>query len=168
MNLIVAVDNNWAIGCKGNLLVHLPDDLKYFKEKTLDKVVVMGRKTLESLPGGKPLKNRVNIVLTRNKEYVNEDVIVCYSVESLDDYISKYNQEDVFIIGGADIYNMLIPYCKYAYVTKIDSEFEADKHITNLDRLDNWHIIDTSEVQENNGLEYTFNTYENRDIKLIN
>ena len=103
MNLIVAVDKNWAIGKDNKLLVSIPDDMKFFRETTSGKVVVMGRKTLESFPNGKPLKNRVNIVLTRDESYQVKDAIVVHSKEELDKELAKYNSDDIFVIGGESI-----------------------------------------------------------------
>jgi dihydrofolate reductase len=162
MNLIVAVDENWGIGYKGKLLTYLPDDLKYFKEKTLYKVVVMGRKTLESLPNGKPLANRTNIVLTRDKNYKCDGVTVCNSINELTETIKDYDSDSVFIIGGAQIYNELINDCNKAYVTKIYKEFIVDASIKNIDILPNWELIEKSPIHEYNGTNYCFCVYEKK------
>ena len=123
MNLIAAADENWAIGKDGGLLAHLPGDMKFFRETTKEKVVVMGRKTLESFPGKKPLKNRVNIVLTRNTDYAPEGVTLCGSVEEALELLKQYDSEDVFIIGGGTVYRAFLPYCKKAYITHIFHTF---------------------------------------------
>ena len=112
MNLIAAADENWGIGKNGGLLAHISGDMKYFRETTKGKIVVMGRKTLESFPGGKPLKNRVNIVLTGNKDFVPEGVVICHSVEETLEKLKEYPKEDVFIIGGGMIYKAFLPWCK--------------------------------------------------------
>ena len=124
MNLIVAVDKNWAIGKDNKLLVSIPDDMKFFRETTTGKVVVMGRKTLESFPNGKPLKNRVNIVLTRDPNYEVKDAIIVHSKEELDEELKKYNQDDIFVIGGESIYRMMLNDCKRAFVTYVDYAYE--------------------------------------------
>lgn len=162
MKTIVAVDNNWGIGKEGGLLVHLPGDLNYFKEKTLGKVVVMGRTTFESLPGRKPLKNRVNIVLSRNPEFEPEGCIKCKSMGELFKTLESYDMEDVFIIGGADIYKQFSPYCSGHLVTKINAVFNADKYFENLDLRDDLVIVAESEVQKENGVEYRFTEYKRK------
>ena len=119
MNLIVAVDENWAIGLRNQLLVSIPADMKFFRETTMGKVVVMGRKTLESFPGGQPLKNRTNIVLTKDTSYHVKDAVAVHSVKTLLEEIKKYEEEEIYVIGGDSVYKLLLPYCKIAYVTKI-------------------------------------------------
>lgn len=128
MNLIVAVDKNWAIGLHNKLLVSIPADMKFFRETTMGKVVVMGRKTLESFPGGQPLKKRTNIVLTSDKNYKVKDAVVVNSVEALLEELRQYNDEDIYVIGGESIYRQLLPYCKVAHITKIDHAYEADTY----------------------------------------
>ena len=117
MNLIVAVDKNWAIGKENKLLVSIPQDMKFFRETTIGKVVVMGRKTLESFPGGQPLKQRTNIVLTTDKNYSVKDAIVVHTIDEWLEELKKYNDEDIYVIGGESIYRQMLPYCKLAHVT---------------------------------------------------
>lgn len=140
MNLIVAVDKNWAIGLHNKLLVSIPADMKFFRETTMGKVVVMGRKTLESFPGGQPLKRRTNIVLTSDKNYKVKDAVVVNSVEALLEELRQYNDEDIYVIGGESIYRQLLPYCKVAHITKIDHAYEADTYFPNLDEMPEWKI----------------------------
>ena len=128
MNLIAAVDKNWAIGCKNKLLVSIPADMKFFRETTTGKVVVMGRKTLESFPNGQPLKKRVNIVLTRDKNFKAGDAIIVHSMEELREELKKYPSEDIYVIGGETIYKQLLDDCDVAHITKIDYAFEADAY----------------------------------------
>jgi len=161
MKAIVAVDNNWGIGKEGKLLVHLSNDLKYFKEKTFGKVVVMGRETFESLPGKKPLQNRINIVLSRNPEF-KADCIICRSMGELFKELENHNMEDVFIIGGANIYKQFSPYCSSFLVTKIDASFEADKYFENLDLRDDLDLCYESDVKIENGTEYKFTEYRRK------
>lgn len=160
MNLIVAVDKNWAIGCNNKLLVSIPADMKFFREITEGKVVVMGRKTLESLPGGQPLKKRANIVITSDRNYRVKDAVVAASVEEALEELGKYNEEDIYIIGGESIYRQMLPYCKTAYVTKIDHAYAADTYFTNLDKMEDWKLTGVSEEQTYFSLEYVFAKYE--------
>ena len=160
MNLIVAVDKNWAIGKDNKLLVSIPQDMKFFRETTMGKVVVMGRKTLESFPGGQPLKKRTNIVITRDKNYSVKDAIVVHSVEEALEELKKYNSEDVYVIGGDSIYRQMLPYCHVAHVTKINHAYEADTYFPNLDEKEEWLVTGVSDEQTYFDLEYEFVRYE--------
>ena len=164
MKAIVVGDKNWGIGKDGKLLVHLPGDLKYFKEKTLGKVVVMGRATFESLPGKSPLKDRVNIVLSRNMEFRPDypDCIVCRTIDQVFNVLENYDTEDIFIIGGQEIYKQFLPYCSGHLVTKINNVFDADKHFENLDIREDMELIWKSEKHIENGLEYQFTEYRRK------
>ena len=160
MNLIVAVDKNWAIGKENKLLVSIPQDMKFFRETTMGKVVVMGRKTLESFPGGQPLKKRTNIVITRDKNYSVKDAIVVHSVEEALEELKNYNSEDVYVIGGDSIYRQMLPYCDIAHVTKINHAYEADTYFPNLDENEEWLVTGVSDEQTYFNLEYEFVRYE--------
>lgn len=160
MNLIAAVDKNWAIGNKNKLLVSIPADMKFFRETTTGKVVVMGRKTLESFPNGLPLKNRTNIVLTHDKSYNVKDAILVHSMEELREELKKYPSEDIYVIGGETIYRQLLDDCDVAHITKIEYEFEADAFFPNLDEMPEWKITADSEEQTYFDLEYFFYKYE--------
>lgn len=162
MNLIVAVDNNWAIGNKNELLVRIPNDHKHFREETTGKVVVLGRKTLETFPQGLPLKNRTNIILSRDKNYHVKDAIVVHSVDELLEELKKYNDEDVYIIGGESIYRQMLPYCNVAHITKIDHEYEADTYFPNLDKDEAWEITADSDEQTYFDIAYQFLKYERK------
>ena len=162
MNTIVAVDKNWGIGCGNRLLVSIPSDMKFFRETTSGKVVVMGRKTLESFPGGRPLQNRTNIVLTGNMDYQVKGALVCHSPEEVLVELKKYDDEDIYIIGGESIYRQFLPYCDVAHVTKIDHAYEADAHFPNLDEMEDWEITADSEEQTYFDLEYVFLKYERK------
>jgi dihydrofolate reductase len=120
----------------------------------------MGRKTLESFPGGLPLKNRTNIVLTRNENYKVKDAIIVHSIEELMEELKKYPAEDVYCIGGDTIYKQLLPYCDAAQVTKIDFAYIADSYFPNLDEDPQWHVAAESEEQTYFDLEYKFVRYE--------
>lgn len=160
MNLIVAVDNNWAIGSKNRLLVRIPRDQKHFREETTGKVVVLGRKTLETFPQGQPLQNRTNIILSRDRNCQVKGAIVVHSVEELLEELKKYDSKDVYVIGGESVYRQLLPYCDTAHVTKIDHIYEADVHFPDLDKDPEWEITADSDEQTYFDIAYTFLKYE--------
>lgn len=160
MNLIVAVDKNWAIGYNNKLLISIPEDMKFFRQTTMNKIVVMGKNTLESFPNAKPLKNRVNIVIALEKDYEVEGATVVNSIEEALEEIAKYNTEDVFVIGGGSIYRQMLDYCDTAYITYIDHAYQADTHFPNLDEKDEWKIVEESEEQTYFDIEYYFRTYK--------
>ena len=160
MNLIAAVDRNWAIGKNNQLLVRIPMDQKFFRETTTGKVVVMGRKTLESFPNGLPLKNRTNIVLTHNPNYQVKDAIVVHSMEELREELTKYNSDDIYVIGGEQIYKALVDECDVAHITKIEYEYDADAYFPNLDEKPEWKVVADSEEQTYFDLEFFFYKYE--------
>ncbi len=162
MNLIVAVDRNWAIGCRNELLVRIPNDHKHFREETTGKVVVLGRKTLETFPQGLPLKNRTNIILSGNPNYRVKDAVIVHSLEELLEELKKYDDEEIYIIGGESVYRQLLPYCEVAHVTKIEHAYQADAYFPNLDESDEWEITAQSEEQTYFDIEYTFIKYERK------
>lgn len=163
MNLIVNVDSNWAIGYRGKLLVSIPEDMKFFRSETTGKVVVLGRKTLDTFPGGQPLKNRTNIILTRNPNYQVKGAIICHSVEEVLEELKKYNSEDVYIIGGDSIYKEFLPYCDVAHVTRTDHVYDADAWFPNLEEDPAWVLTDESEEKTYFDLEFRFCRYERRE-----
>lgn len=150
MKLIAAVSSDWGIGFNGNLLFHIPEDMRFFKEKTTGHVVVMGRKTYESI--GKPLPNRENYVLTRDENYKDEKVHVIHQVDEI--------PKDSFVIGGQEIYNLLLPFCDIAYITKVAKHKNCDKYCPNLDSSFDWLIRDVSDIHQHEDLMYKFITYE--------
>lgn len=160
MNLIVAVDKNWGIGYQNKLLVSIPEDMKFFRNETSGKIVVMGRKTLESFPNGLPLKNRTNIVLTKNQNYKVKGATVLHSVEDVLEELKKYPTEDVYVIGGDSIYREFLPYCDVAHVTRIDHAYEADTHFPNIEKMPEWVLTGESEEKTYFDLEFTFCRYE--------
>ena len=162
MNLIVNVDSNWAIGYR-KLLVSIPEDMKFFRSETTGKVVVLGRKTLDTFPGGQPLKNRTNIILTRNPNYQVKGAIICHSVEEVLEELKKYNSEDVYIIGGDSIYKEFLPYCDVAYVTRTDHVYDADAWFPNLEEDPAWVLTGESEEKTYFDLEFRFCRYERRE-----
>ena len=160
MQAIVAADNNWGIGYQNRLLVSIPSDMKFFRQKTTGNVIVMGRKTLESFPNGLPLKNRVNIVLTKNKNYQVKDAVIVHSEEELLEELKKYSSEKIYVIGGERIYKMMLSYCDTVYVTMIDREFQADTYFPNLDQMEDWKMTEEGEEQTCFDLEFAFTKYE--------
>lgn len=162
MNIIVAVDENWAIGYRGDPLVRIPADHKMFRNETIGKVVVLGRKTMDTFPGGLPLAGRTNIVLTRNPEYQVKDAIVVHSVEELLAELKNYDTKDVYVIGGDSVYSQLLPYCDTAHVTKIDRSYEADTYFPNLDASGEWEITAESDEQSYFDTTYHFLKYERK------
>ncbi|MBQ7955675.1 MAG: dihydrofolate reductase [Lachnospiraceae bacterium] len=163
MNLVVAVDENWAIGNKNKLLVSIPNDMKMFRELTTGKVVVLGRKTLETFPQGQPLKNRTNIILSKNESYEVNGAVVVHSVDELLEELKKYSTEDIYIIGGDSIYKQMLPYCDVAHVTRIDHAYEADSYFPNLDADPEWEITADSDEQVYFDLTYQFVKYERKN-----
>lgn len=163
MNLIVNVDSNWAIGYRGKLLVSIPEDMKFFRSETTGKVVVLGRKTLDTFPGGQPLKNRTNIILTRNPNYQVKGAIICHSVEEVLEELKKYNSKDVYIIGGDSIYKEFLPYCDVAHVTRTDHVYDADAWFPNLEEDPAWVLTGESEEKTYFDLEFRFCRYERRE-----
>ena len=162
MKAILAADKNWGIGYNNRLLVSIPSDMKFFRQTTTGKVVVMGRKTLESFPNGLPLKNRTNIVLTANPDYDVKDAVIVHSKDELLEELKKYNEDDIYVIGGESIYRMMLPYCDTVLVTKIDRAFQADTHFPNLDEMEEWTLTEESEEQTCFDLEFRFTKYERK------
>ena len=162
MKAILAADKNWGIGYNNHLLVSIPSDMKFFRQTTTAKVVVMGRKTLESFPNGMPLKNRTNIVLTGNQNYQVKDAVVVHSEDELMEELEKYDTDDIFVIGGESVYRMMLPHCDTVYVTKIDRAFQADTFFPDLDEMDEWVMTEESEEQTCFDLEFCFTKYERR------
>ena len=162
MNLIVAVDEEWGLGYKGDLLARVRADLQNFRRVTEGKIVVLGSNTLATFPGGRVLKNRTNLVLNWDPDYAPEGAIVVHSLEELFEVLKGYDTEDVFVIGGASVYKQLLPYCRKAYVTKFLKSFEKDACIPNLDQDPDWTLTWQSEVQtaEDADFPFIFTIYE--------
>ena len=162
MNAIVAADKNWGIGYKNKLLISIPSDMKFFRQTTMNHVVVMGRKTLESFPNGLPLAKRTNIVLTRDQDYKVKGAILVHSEEELLEELKKYEEDDIFVIGGGSVYEMMLPYCNTVYVTKIDFAYQADTYFPNLDEMPDWEMTEESEEQTCFDIEFAFTKYERK------
>ncbi len=158
INLIVMVDRNWGIGKDGDLLFFIEQDKDFFRNMTIGKTIVMGRKTFESLPEKKPLGGRVNIVLTNDSDFKRGGVIVCHSAEEVLREAEKY--PEVFIIGGGEIYSLFLPYCGRAYVTKVDAVRTADRYMVNLDKSPDWQIVSETKDFIHGEFPYRFAVYE--------
>lgn len=162
MDIIVAVDEKWGIGKDGDLLQRISADMKNFRRKTTGNVLVMGRKTLESFPNKKPLPNRVNIVLTNNRSYEAEGVVLCHSIDELPEVLKAYPEQQIFVAGGGSIYAQLLPQCERAYVTKIYNTYEADTVFPDLDEHPDWELAEKGEMQEENGVKFSFDVYQKK------
>lgn len=162
MDIIVARDDGWGIGRNGDLLRRISADMKRFRAMTMGNVLIVGRKTLESFPGGRPLPERVNIVLTGNREYRAEGAVPCHSPEELPGLLRAYEGKRVFVAGGGSIYRQLLPLCRRAYVTHIHDSFPADTYFPNLDEDPGWVLLEKGAAQEEKGVPFSFDLYENR------
>lgn len=162
MNIIAAVDRHWGIGRKGRLLVSIPADHRHFREETMGKVVVYGRKTLQTFPQGAPLEGRRNIILSRNPGFKVKNAVVVHSLEELSGELGVYPSRDVYCIGGGEVYRQLLPYCDTAHITRIDHVYEADAYFPDLDRDPEWGITADSEEQTYFDIAYTFLRYERK------
>lgn len=162
MNIIVAADEKWGIGNKGNLLVRIPSDQKLFRQETLGKTVVYGRKTLQTFPGGMPLEGRENIILSRNPDCKVKNAQVVHSLEELKEKLGSFDREDVWVIGGGEVYEQLLYFCDTVHVTRIDHTYEADVRFPDLDAMPEWEITADSDEQYYFDLTYHFVKYERR------
>lgn len=161
MKLIVAVDEKWGIGKNGDLLLSIPDDMRFFREKTRRAVLVMGYNTLLSFPNSKPLPGRMNLVLIDIDGMSAPGTVMCNSMEHLFGIIRDMNTDDIFIIGGGYTYRQFLPYCDTAYITKMQFSGDADTFIPNLDELPEWTVVEASKEEEHEGVKYRFVTYHN-------
>ena len=159
MKCILSADNNWAIGLRNSLLIRIPADMKYFRQTTTGGVLIMGRKTLESFPGSKPLPDRVNIVLTSKPDYQPEGTVAVHSVEEAIKVAGSYGR-DIYVIGGGSVYKQFLPYCDEALVTRIDHSYEADTYFPDLDKSDEWELSEESEEMTCFDITYTFCRYK--------
>ena len=158
MKAIVAVDQNWGIGYQGDQLAYIHADLKRFKELTLGHTVICGRKTLETFPKGKPLAGRSNIVLSRTRSEIDGAVVVADIAAA-----TSAATDDIFVVGGASVYNMLLPYCNEVFVTKLHKAFTADKFFPNLDESTEWEVVEEGETQTEDGIQFHYVTYRRKD-----
>ena len=163
MKMIMAADEKWGIGREGKLLCHLPSDLAYFKEKTMGKTVIMGRVTLESLPGSKGLPGRNNIVLSRDPEYSAEGVDTASTDDELWSALTGIPEEDIFVIGGSQIYRKFLPMCDEVFVTRIMEDLGADRFFVDLDQDPEFEREPVSDEMEENGHRFRFYVYRRVD-----
>lgn len=164
MNLIVNTAKDWAIGKDNNLLFSLPEDMKYFRQVSSGKTLIMGRKTLESFPGKKPLPNRRNLVLTRDSSYEKEGAFICHSEEELLSRLAGTPEEDILVIGGGEIYARFLDRCRLAYVTRVETPVpDADQFFPDLSLRPEWKLLSKSEEKEQNGYRFRFCIYENQN-----
>ncbi len=163
MNLIVVVDKNWGIGKNNDLLFKLKKDMKFFRETTTGKTVVMGANTFKSFPNG-ALPNRTNIVLDSSGTQ-HHGAICASTVVELDKVLAKFDSDDVFVIGGASFYKLMLNHCKTAYVTKVDADGNADVFFPDLDILPNWQCVEKQQPVDDCGYQITFCTYQNSDVQ---
>ena len=166
MKAILHADREWGIGKANGLMFSIPADMKFFRETTTGNVVVMGSNTLKSFPGGKPLKNRTNIVIYPGGEK-RDDCLVVGSLEQLFAEKRKYDPEKFFVIGGAMLYKTLLPYCDEVLVTKVDAVGGADAYFENLDKNPDFSLVKESEPEVTNGYTIRFTTYKNNAVKQI-
>ena len=161
MNIIAAADVAWGIGFKGDLLYHIPEDMRFFREMTKGKTVIMGRATLESFPNSAPLPNRRNIVISRTASEI-PGVEICSSPEAAAELVKNEDSDSVFVIGGESIYRDMLPYCGTAYITRIEAKSEADRYLVNFDEMSDWEIVRRSPMYAHNGLCFKFVTYKKK------
>ena len=159
MKMILSADENWAIGNKGQLLIRIPNDMKNFRAETMGKVLVYGRKTLETFPGAQPLEGRKNIILSTNPDYEVKNATVVHSIDELKEVLADYDSDIVYCIGGAKVYEELLPMTDECIVTKIDRTFEADRHFPDLDKSEEWELVEESEELAYFDTPYTVRTY---------
>ena len=172
ISAIVCVDKNWGIGYQGNLLMSIPEDMRFFVEQTKHSVIIMGRKTYDSLPS-KPLPHKTNIVVTSkiNKSHeVDENGTIFVTMDFIKMFLSTLSPEspvDYYIIGGGQIYEELLPYCSKVYVTTIERRFEnVDTYFPNLSKNDNWWLIKHGDAKSHIGTIYRFNIYSKVDFEI--
>lgn len=163
MKMIVCVAENFGIGKDNNLLFSLPPDMKFFRETTLGKVVVMGRGTLDSFPGGRPLKNRTNIVLTHDTSFEREGAVALHSKEEVLEYIKQFESDDVFIIGGGQIYEMFREECNEVLLTKVRKTVPCDTFFFNIDNDESWYLESESRMMEHEGTLFSFCVYRKEE-----
>lgn len=163
MEVIVNTALDWGIGNGGDLLYHIREDMKFFRQHTLGKAVLMGRKTLESFPGGKPLPDRVNLVLTANPDYHRDGIVVCHSEQEALALAKQY--PEVMLIGGAAVYEQFLPYCERAWVTRVQASKPADTYFPNLDELEQWECVWQSEKKQAGEIQFYFAEYVNHAVK---
>lgn len=164
MKLIVAADDEFGIGKDGDLLTFLPEDLEFFKQNTVNQAIVIGRKTLESFKNGNPLPKRKNLVFSRTKQYDHDRIVNIDSVETLQEWIKNNPENEVFVSGGGVIYELLLPYCETALVTRLEGNFDADTFMPNLEEHPNWMCIEQGPLIEEGDVRYRHTVWKNSQV----
>lgn len=164
MNIITAADDHWAIGNKNELLITIPADHRFFRQETEGKVVVYGRKTLSTFPQKMPLAGRTNLILSSDPAYRVKGAQIVHDLKELFTELKKYDTEEIYVIGGASIYEQLLPYCRVAHVTKIHRTYQADAFFPDLDEMQEWRLTADSEEQTYFDVTYHFLKYENSRV----
>ncbi len=154
---------NWGIGHNNQLLIRIPNDMKFFRSHTVGNVVVCGRHTLESFPGGVPLPDRTTIVMSKNPNYTVKKAEVAHSVDELMEMLKAYDTDEVYVVGGAKIYEELLPYCDTAYVTRVEMTYEADAYFPNLEENPDWELVETSEEETYYDIIYHYTTWKKKN-----
>lgn len=167
MIAIASADRNWGIGLKDQLLVRIPNDMKNFRNHTLNHVVVLGRKTLAGFPNGLPLAQRTNIILSRKADFSVRGGIVVHSKAELLEELKKYDRDEIYIIGGGSVYEMMLPYCHTAIITRIDYAYEADAHFPDLEAHPDWEKVEEGEEETCFSIEYCYQTWRNKNPKEL-
>ena len=162
MNLIVSADKHWSIGKNGRPLVNIPAERQLLLKETAGKVVVMGRKTLETLPGGQPLGGRTNVVLSADPSFKARGAVVCRSMEEALAYLEEFDPKDIYILGGESIYRQFLPYCTTAHVTSIDYTYDGDAYFPDLEEEEGWYLAEEGNEQTYFDLCYTFRRFRRK------
>ena len=162
MKAIVCADQKWGIGNQGHLLVNIPSDMKFFRDTTIGHVVVMGRRTFDGLPGGRPLEGRVNIVLSRDPDFHPAGTVVVRGKKELLEELKKYNTNEIFIIGGTSVYELMLPFCDEVLATRVNLIYQADSYFPNLDYMPEWELAEEGEEQTCFDIEYVFRKYRRK------
>jgi dihydrofolate reductase len=165
MQLIVAVDEAWGIGLENRLLFRIREDLKRFRQMTVGKTIIYGRRTLDTFPGAQPLAGRDNIVLTRDPLFKAEGVRVCRSAAELLEILRTIPKDEVFVVGGASVYRQLFQYCEFAHVTRVGGIFPADSFFPDLDASRDWRLIDPGTPMQDGALTYRWSVYQNVNLQ---
>ena len=167
MNIIAAVSENWGIGKDNDLLFHIPEDMKFFRRMTKEKTVILGRRNLESFPGGKPLKGRRHLLLTGNPDYQAEGVEVFHTVSEILTEAEKLAPEDVWVIGGGTVYAQFLPYCDKAYITELEAVCPADTFMPDLTKEPGWVLESRGDPMEEKGIGFRFCIYKNTGLRPL-
>ena len=167
MIAIVNVSPQWGIGSENHLLVHIRSDMRRFRQLTTGHTIIIGRKTLETFPNGKPLPNRENVILTRDPDFAVEGAVIAHDLSELNSILSEREPDSVFVCGGEQIYRQLLPFCSDALVTLTDTAEPADRFFPNLNLLPNWVLRESGEKQYENETAFRFLRYTNNVVRSL-